>query len=340
MNLCLLRSKLQMKSMKRIACLFLILLILVLSACNSENNIIIDLHDYLGRDIGSILEVVDDLSNEDNDQSDCFTNDQIEVVLDSDQGSIVEIAVFDKCNYSIFGITYGMNADAARRMIPSWFSVTSNDNDEFISANSQDGSALSIYLDGDTVDTIYLMNYELAPYDEEDDEYEESFDPDEFNYVYDYSNYGFYDADYGATWLRVKEYSFSDSDNSYVIAFHEQPTLTFNAGTLKEERWNKSDNEYKLFDMNNGARGGQLWFTATYQIVDNNTLTFTSGIKGCNSVYISDLELRAKVPFISCKFDGHTGIPSSGVFIPTDVIDWTRSPEEMNTYYIKREYVE
>lgn len=156
----------------------------------------------------------------------------------------------------------------------------------------------------------------------------------------DYSIFGFYN-NYGMTeWMSIRGYSIDGSSDSYV----------YDAGSYK---FTFSDSFFKSFEKY--SNGYQLSNTAKCSIEDNDSMTFTTGDFSGTSMIITERKTPHNIPVIVVECNenywGHKIIDGTW-FIPTDFIDWERSPEKgthtdkngktknVTKYYINEEYLQ
>lgn len=131
----------------------------------------------------------------------------------------------------------------------------------------------------------------------------------------DYSDFGFLN-NYGMNeWMSISGYSIGDIDDSYVYNCNEK--FVFN------------DSFFKTFLIYNDD--AELDNTAKCSIEDNDTITFTTGDYSGTTMMITDRKMSHSIPImvVECNesYWGHKIVDGTW-FIPTDLIDWSRSPEK------------
>ncbi len=155
-------------------------------------------------------------------------------------------------------------------------------------------------------------------------------EPNEIVNEYDYSNIGFENTEGFDTWIMIKGYSFSDdSPYVYVSSRSDYPTLHFNNGFLKKVHWNRDDIDNKIYEFDEDGVGGYVYNTVNYGVVDNNTISFTSGYYNGSTFLIKDRIILNGIPFLDCDFlsTSRHQVYDNGVYIPVGFLDWSKQPE-------------
>lgn len=147
------------------------------------------------------------------------------------------------------------------------------------------------------------------------------------------------------SFIQVRDYK-----NGYVLTQgtdYSTVKLNRDVGTLKCERWQRGGG-YESGSYSEDD-DGYLWATATYIIIDNHTLTFTSGFRGNASLSITNVQFKKGIPFLTFSFKSnmHENGIADGIYMPTALIDWYQSPSMepdsngnlVDVYYILEDYL-
>jgi len=157
-------------------------------------------------------------------------------------------------------------------------------------------------------------------------------------------NNSFYEDD---SWSAAEErLNFDDLNNAYIYTYSSTDVLYIYGGTITHMDETNSFTETSV--------AGNTVEAANYSAAGNNVLTLTSGYYSGSTLTIKKREFKYKVPFLyfDSKSTSRHCVLTTGWHIPSEVIDWSRSPElntdefisidgpvtiESQRYYIKKE---
>lgn len=149
--------------------------------------------------------------------------------------------------------------------------------------------------------------------------------------VIDYSDLGF-DYNYGMdTYLSIQGYNFDhyNSNKSYVYVKAKPAyyTYQFRNNYKKSTEWNTKYCDYSIYNENDSNSIGVTYTPLKFDLVDNDTIVYRQGL-GEGTITITDRKMVYGVPILVIQndFSGISSDTKTSWLLPTDFIDWSRSP--------------
>ncbi|MGN0487918.1 MAG: hypothetical protein ACI4HO_01500 [Ruminococcus sp.] len=179
----------------------------------------------------------------------------------------------------------------------------------------------------DTTETTITENEDLGiVVPDQDTETEEP--------VIDYSDLGF-DYNYGMdTYLSIEGYHFDhyNSNKSYVRVKADSGynTYQFRNNYKKTIYWNDQDCNYDIYDENDSSSIGHSYTPQKFDLVDNDTIIYRDGLRE-GTITITDRKMVNGVPILITKNVFSGSYYGEDWLLPTDFIDWSRSPVRKTT---------
>lgn len=318
------------KTILTVVVLIMLCIVNCLTGCSTQSKVI-ELKDYMNGSISSIQSTVKGMEDTGFKEGNSYSDGAVTAFADFDDDNVDSITIFDQCNYSLYGITFGINMEKADSL--AWQFCTQRNEDTAYKKSylMNSGLYLTVYsTNGDTVSSIELTNYNPNPDEVADSDYgnegypeDDAFiydEPDEFDYVYDLNNIGFYDMMYYTDWCKLSKIHYKGGEGYVDIDPNHNGKFSFTNGYCKIYYFNADKMDY-----NESYRR-----IFRCDIVDNDSAILVPQDSG--NYIKKNLQILERSVFHNDEYvymtinDGD----SKGPYIPYEFVDWTSGERTTN----------
>ena len=305
---------------------------LACTACSQNNTI--ELSSYINQPISEITQVDNNFYKTDALYGTSYSNGAVSVYTNEDDDLTSSIIISAECNYSLYGVTFGMEIDKANQIANIACVSQTEDESKSKTYSMENGCYLYVQSqNGEIVTNVKLTNFDSNPnngkgdlsYNDSNTNYTEEttyeyFNPDEFYIDYDLNNIGFYDMMSYTDWCKLSYIRYRNGEGYVEINPNKGGKYTFRNGycmiyNFKPDTMNYSDAYSRIYRCD---------------VVDNDNAILVPQDSG--NYIKKNMQILERSVFHSNDYvymtihDGN----SKGPYIPYEFIDWDSGEKSKN----------